>query len=182
VHGAIVLSLAACAGTSLIPHAVPPDDVGGLPPTTTTVVSAEDVAAEAVDADVLSAVLDLAGFHAGVRRSYAGDGRAVRRVDVRVLNFGSSDGATMYLAWFEANVTDLIGEVRAPDRTLFGDVPLFVHVPDGCCPREPAVAIAAWSQGSQVVRVLIAGAAADGRRAVRLVREVRAATLQTPDA
>lgn len=181
-HGVIALTLTACAGTSLTPHAVPPGDVGGLAPAATSVVTAEDVAAEAVDTEVLSVVLDIAGFQAGVRRSYAGNGRSIRRVEVRILNFGSADGASIYLAWLRANVADLIGEVRSSEKTLFGDVPLHVHLPDGCCPREPAVALAAWSQGPQVVHVLVAGAAADGRRAVRLVREVRASTFPTTDA
>jgi hypothetical protein len=161
---------------------VPPSDVGGLAPATTTLVTAEDVATEAVDADALSGILDIAGFQAGVRRSYAGGGRAIRRVEVRVLDFESSDGASMYLAWLRANVADLIGDVRDTERTLFGDVPLYIHLPDGCCPREPAVALAAWSQGPQVVRVLVSGAAADARKAVRLVREVRTSTFPAPDA
>jgi hypothetical protein len=182
VYGAIVLTLAGCAGSSLTPPAEPPSNVGGLTPTTTTVITAEDVAAEAVDSEALSGILDVAGFQAGVRRAYAGNGRAIRRVEVGILSFESNDGASTYLAWLRANVADLIGEVRSPDKTFFGDVPLFVHVPDGCCPREPAVALAAWSRGPQVVRVLVAGAAADGRKAVRLVREVHSSTLSKPDA
>ena len=161
---------------------MPPSEVGGLTPATTTPVTAEDLAREAVDAETLSGILDVAGFQAGVRRSYAGNGRAIRRVEVGVLSFESSDGASIYLAWLRANVADLIGEVRGADKILFGDSPLFVHLPDGCCPREPAVALAAWSQGPQVVRVLVAGAAADGRKAVRLVREVRSSTFPKPDA
>lgn len=182
MYGAIVLTLAGCAGSSLTPPIEPPSEVGGLTPTTTTVVTAEDVASEAVDAEALSGILDVAGFQAGVRRAYAGNGRAIRRVEVGVFSFESNDGASTYLAWLRANVADLIGEVRSPDKTLFGDVPLFVHLPDGCCPREPAVALAAWSRGPQVVRVLVAGAAADGRKAVRLVREVHSSTLPKPDA
>jgi hypothetical protein len=179
-YGAIVLTLAACADSSFTPPVVPPSKVGGLTPTTTTPVTAEDVASEAVDAEALSGILDVAGFQAGVRRAYAGDGRAIRRLEVGVFSFESNEGASTYLAWLRANVADLIGEVRGPDKTLFGDVPLVVHLPDGCCPREPAVAFAAWSRGPQVVRVLIAGAAADGRKAVRLIREVRTSTFRYP--
>lgn len=182
VYGAIVLTLAGCAGSSLTPPAEPPSNVGGLTPTTTTLVTAEDVAAEAVDAQALSGILDVAGFQAGVRRAYAGDGRAIRRIDVGVFSFDSNEGASTYLAWLRANVADLIGEVRGPDKTLFGDVPLVVHLPDGCCPREPAVALAAWSRGPQVVRVLVAGAAADGRKAIRLIREVHSSTFPKSDA
>jgi hypothetical protein len=182
VHLVIVLTLAGCAAPSLTPRAAPPSDVGGLAPATTTLVTAEDVATEAVDSEELSGVLDVAGFQAGVRRSYAGDGRAIRRVEVRVLDFESTEGAAIYLAWLRANVADLIGEIQGADKTLFGNVPLYLHLPDGCCPREPAVALAAWSQGPQVVRVLVAGPAADGRKAVRLVREVRASTFPPPDA
>ena len=182
VYGAIVPTLAGCAGSSLTPPAEPPSNVGGLTPTTTTLVTAEDVAAEAADSDALSGILDVAGFQAGVRRAYAGDGRAIRRVDVGVFSFESNEGASTYLAWLRANVADLIGEVRSPDKTLFGDVPLVVHLPNGCCPREPAVALAAWSRGPQVVRVLVAGAAADGRKAVRLIREVHSSTFPKSDA
>lgn len=182
MYGAIVLTLAGCAGSSLTPPVVPPSEVGGLTPTTTTLLTAEDVAAEAVDAEALSGILDVAGFEGGVRRSYAGDGRAIRRVEVGVLSFESNDGASTYLAWLRSNVADLIGEVRSLDKTLFGDVPLVVHLPDGCCPREPAVALAAWSRGPQVVRVLVAGAAADGRKAVRLVRDVHSSTFPSRDA
>jgi hypothetical protein len=181
-HGAIALIVTGCAGSSLTPPGAPPSEVGRLTRATTTLVTAEDVAMEAVDAEALSGILDVAGFQGGVRRSYAGNGRAIRRVEVGVLTFESNDGASAYLAWLRANVADLIGEVQSADRTLFGDVPLFVHLPDGCCPREPAVALAAWSQGPQVVRVLVAGAAADGPKAVRLVREVHTSTFPTPDA
>lgn len=159
---------------------MPPTEVGGLTPTTTTPVTAEDVAAEAVDVEALSDILDVAGFQTGVRRAYAGDGRAIRRVEVGVLSFESNEGASAYLTWLRSNVADLIGEVRNPDKILFRDVPLVVHRPDGCCPREPAVAFAAWSRGPHVVRVLVAGAAADGRKAVRLVREVHSSTFRYP--
>ena len=182
MYGAIVLTLAGCAGSSLTPPVEPPSNVGSLTTTTTTLVTAEDVAAEAVDSEALSGILDVAGFQAGVRRVYAGNGRAIRRLDVGVFTFESNDGASTYLAWLRANVADLIGEVRGPDKTLFGDVPLAVHLPDGCCPREPAVAFAAWSRGPQVVRVLVAGAAADRRKAVRLVREIHSSTFLTRDA
>ena len=181
-HGAIALIVTGCAGSSLTPPSEPPSNVGGLTPTTTTLLTAEDVATEAVDAEALSGILDVAGFQGGVRRSYAGNGRAIRRVEVGVLTFESNEGASTYLAWLRANVADLIGEVRSPDKTLFDDVALIVHLPDGCCPREPAVAFAAWSRGPQVVRVLVAGAAADGRKAVRLVREVHSSTFPSRDA
>jgi hypothetical protein len=174
--------LAACAGEPLTPQAVPPGDVGGLAPATTSIVTAEDVAAEALDTDDLSGVLDMAGFQVGVRRSYVGGGPAIRRVDLRILNFESVGGAELYLAWLRSHVTEVIGDVEDRSRMLFDDVPVYVHVPDGCCPREPAVALAAWSRGPQVVRVLIAGASADGRRAVRLVRDVRTSLRPTPDA
>jgi hypothetical protein len=123
VYGAIVLTLAGCAGSSLTPPAEPPSNVGGLTPTTTTVITAEDVAAEAVDSEALSGILDVAGFQAGVRRAYAGNGRAIRRVEVGILSFESNDGASTYLAWLRANVADLIGEVRSPDKTFFGGRP-----------------------------------------------------------
>jgi hypothetical protein len=171
-----------CAGPSLTPPGAPPTEVGHLTRTTTTLVTAEDIAMEAVDAEALSGILDVAGFQGGVRSSYAGNGRAIRRVEVGVLTFESNDGASAYLAWLRANAADLIGEVQGADRTLFGDVPLYVHLPDGCCPREPTIALAAWIRGPQVFRVLVAGAAADGRKAVRLVREVRTSTFPTPDA
>lgn len=182
LHGAIVLTLAGCAGSSPIPRGVPPSEVGGLAAATTTPVTAEDISREAVDAEAVSDILVVAGFQAGVRRSYAGNGRAIRRVEVGVLNFESNDGASTYLAWLRANVADVIGEVQGAGKTIFGHVRLFVHLPDGCCPREPAVALAAWSHGPQVVRVLVAGAAADGLKAVRLVREVRTSMFLAPDA
>jgi hypothetical protein len=146
--------------------------IAGFSPTTTTVLGAADVASEAVDADVLSDLLETAGFESGVRRSYIGAGLSIRRLDVRVLRFQSSAGAASYLEWLRGHVADLIGDVDPSEELRVRGVPVFVHVPDGCCPREPAVALAAWLRARDVVRVIVAGPAADGPRAAALIEEV----------
>lgn len=171
----MAVALAACApdpvsGPASSPPEVPPEFVG-FASTTTAVLGAADVASEAVDADVLFDLLGAAGFESGMRRSYAGEGLRIRRLEVRVLRFESSSGAESYLEWLLGHVPDVIGDAeRSEPRAL--DVPVYVHTPDGCCPREPAVALAAWRRDRDVVRIIVAGPAADGPRAVDLIGEV----------
>jgi hypothetical protein len=172
----VAVALAACASAppapAYVPPAAPPDEIAGFSSTTTTVLGAADVASEAVDTGVLSDLLDAAGFESGVRRSYVGAGLSIRRLDVRVLRFETSAGAASYLEWLQGHVADLIGDAERSDQLEFRDVSVFVHVPDACCPREPAVALAAWRRERDVVRVIVAGPAADGPRAARLIEEV----------
>jgi nicotinamidase-related amidase len=173
----VAVALAACASAPPAPVAVPPDtppdEIAGFASTTTSVFGAADVASEAVDTDVLSDLLDAAEFESGVRRTYAGAGLSIRRLEVRVLRFGSSAGADRYLAWLQSHVADLIGDVERSAELRVRDVPVFVHLPDACCPKEPAVALAAWRRGRDIVRVIVAGPAADGPRAAELIEEVR---------
>jgi hypothetical protein len=155
-----------------VPPAVPPDEIAGFSSTTTTILGAADVASEAVDPGVLSDLLNAAEFESGVRRSYLGAGLSIRRLEVRVLRFESSAGAASYLEWLQGHVADVIGDVERSEELEVIDVSVFVHVPDGCCPREPAVALAAWRRERDIVRVIVAGPAADGPKAAELIEEV----------
>lgn len=172
----MAVALAACASASPAPEpdppAVPPDEIAGFSSTATTVLGAADVASESVDPGVLADLLDAAEFESGVRRSYLGAGLGIRRLEVRVLRFESSAGAASYLEWLQGNVADVIGDVEGSEELEIIDVSVFVHVPDGCCPREPAVALAAWRRERDIVRVIVAGPAADGPKAAELIEEV----------
>lgn len=172
----VAVALAACASAPLAhvpgPPALPPEEIAGFASTTTTVLGAADVASEAVDAGVLSDLLDAAGFESGVRHSYVGDTLAIRRLEVRVLIFETSVGAESYLEWLRGHAADVIGDAERSSDLQVRDVPVFVHVPDGCCPREPVVALAAWRRERDVVRVIVAGPAADGPRAAALIEEI----------
>lgn len=123
----------------------------------------EDVAADAVDPAELRALLDDAGFESAVQRAFTRPHGSIRRVDVRVLRFATEDGAERYLAWLRGHVDEVIGEAHPATELQVPPTTLFLHVPSGCCPKETPIVLAAWRDGSDVVRVLVVGPDADGR-------------------
>ncbi|HET9723907.1 MAG TPA: hypothetical protein VFR44_08720 [Actinomycetota bacterium] len=164
--------LAAC-GREAVPGAALPLQIERFRSASLTELDAEDVAAEAVDRTGLADVLDAAGFESAIRRSYSGIGPGIRRVEVLLLRFDSGSGAARYLEWQRSHVSDIIGNASvAPQHELVG-IPVYVHLPDGCCPKEQVVALAAWRDGPYVARALVAGADADGPQTLELLAALR---------
>ena len=166
------LLLASC-GREAIPTAALPAQIEQFRSDSLTELDARDVAAEAIDRAALGDVLDSAGFESAVRRSYSGPGPGIRRIEVLLLRFDSGTGAARYLEWQQGHVSDIIGEAEPAAERASGGIPIYVHLPDGCCPKEQVVALAAWRDGAYVARALLAGPDADGPQTVRLLSALR---------
>jgi hypothetical protein len=151
-----------------------PDGLGRLRAAPAVELDAERVAADALDAQALASLLADAGFEAAVERTYSGPGSQIRRVAVRVIRFEDLAGAERYLSWLRTHADEVIGELAATVDTDAG--PVFVHEPGGCCPKELPLAMAAWRAGSEVIRVILAGPAADGPAGVGLLTRLRELT------
>lgn len=166
--------LAACARDVAPPEAPPSDAVAGLRASAAVSLEMSDVAAEALDGRALSILLDDSGFESAVGRSYAGGLGEIRRVEVRVVRFATADGAERYRSWLAEHARDVIGDADPAAALAIPSTSVFLHLPDPCCPRETALALAVWRDGRHVVRVLVAGPGADGSRTRDLVTSLAA--------
>lgn len=153
----VAIVLGACASS-----ASPPSIASGpLPSGVARTLTAEDLAADAVDRDALLSVLDDAGF--GGARELVGADRAagVHRVAVRTFTFHDDGGGGAYLAWLEAHMSDVIGEADAVgsiDRDDADEViGIFRHEPGDCCPKATVTYLTAWRDGNVVVTLELAG-------------------------
>ncbi|HEU4355767.1 MAG TPA: hypothetical protein VFT27_09285 [Actinomycetota bacterium] len=132
------------------------------------------MAAEAIDRQELAGVLDAAGFASAVERSYTSTRPENGHIEAVLMRFDSGDGAARYLDWLGDHVSDIIGDAQiAPEQDLDG-IPVYVHHPDGCCPKEQVVALAVWQDGRYVARALVAGPDADGPQTAQLLSSIRA--------
>jgi len=168
-----VVTLAACGSETVPPEAPPAGIIEDLRASAAVRLGAEAIAADSFDEDELSSLLGDAGFESAVERRYAGPGGEIRRVDVRVVRFGSTDGADRYLAWLRDHVEDVIGQAEPTNTMLGPSMSVYVHVPDPCCPKETALALASWRDDRDVLRVLVVGPGADDTTGIRLVASVQ---------
>jgi hypothetical protein len=136
-------------------------------------IDADELAAEAIDRQALASILDAAGFASAVERSYTSTRPGNRRIQAVLIRFDSGPGAARYLAWLGDHVSDLIGEARTDDEHRLDGVPIYIHQPDGCCPKEQVVALAAWRDGPYVARAVVAGSDADGAEVAELISALR---------
>jgi hypothetical protein len=167
------LALLACGSRAVPPPTPPESALSGLRAAAAVELAIDEIASDAVDVDELSALLDDAGFQAAVSRSYSRPHGGIRRVDVRVVRFATEEGAERYLTWIESHAEDVIGDASAATGLQIPRASLFLHLPGGCCPKETTVVLAAWRDGQDVVRVLLAGPGADGRATAGYVIEVQ---------
>lgn len=144
-----------------------PAQVAGLPGASPVELDAERVAADALDPGALASLLADAGFERAVERTYAGPDGDLRRVAVRVVRFATPEGAARYLSWLRTHASEIIGALAETVESEAG--PVFVHRPGGCCPKELPLAMGAWRSGTEVIRVVAAGPAADGQAGVALL-------------
>jgi len=166
------LTLSACGSDAVPPPAPPGGAVSGLRASTAIELASDEVASDALDAGELQTILDEAGFESAVERSYSGPLGAIRRVDVRVVRFSTEGGAERYLSWLEGHVEDVIGQADPAAELQSPPTSLFLHLPGGCCPKDPSVALAAWRVGRDVLRVIVSGPGADGETATKFVTSV----------
>lgn len=174
--GLALVAIAACGSDpTTSPHASPAPAVSiavGPPPGRGPVTEAgiDVVAADAVHPEVLRTALGEAGFLGGAERAATG-GDAFARVVTRRLRFTDEAGAQGFVDWIATNAgTEFFAVERLPAAE---DVLLLRHVPDGCCPREVRIYLAAWTSGDEVVTVKAQGPRSSDRAMTDLVDELR---------
>lgn len=166
----VAFVLTACgADPEPISAAALPARLEGMAATSLTELDTQALAAQAIDRGELSTLLGSAHFEAAFERTYLPTGPALRRVEVLLARFGSGPDAERYLQWQLDHVGDVIGEAQPASTDPGAGIPIFVHLPDGCCPKELVLALSAWRSGADVVRVLVAGPDADGPEAASLI-------------
>ena len=158
---------AGCADTPSGVEAALPDELGGLRAAATVELDAERVAADALDPAELASLLADAGFESAIERTYTGPSAGIRRIAVRVLRFGTPEGAERYLRWIRAHASEIIGELAGTVQSEAGLV--FIHEPGGCCAKELPLAMGAWRSRREVIRVVVAGPAAEGPAGAELL-------------
>jgi hypothetical protein len=116
------------------------------------------VTSGALDAEGLTALLQRTRYLGGSERTFVSKTQPLDRVDTRVLEFSRADGATTYLRWVCDHPADLIGDVgRSSPLEAPGSVELFVHTPDGCCPKDVPKSLAVWQRDRYVLLVIANG-------------------------
>lgn len=153
---------AACGAEATPPPSVPSDAVAALEASPTRALTVDDVADDALDPTDLAEILDDAGYLSGTERAFTGR-LDVRSVTVRVLAFDSSTGVEAYLEWLRDHAKDVIGpiDVSATITIRGSDIPVYGHLPGGCCPKDTPVYLTGWSDGSNAVTVLAIGPGVD---------------------
>ncbi len=139
---------------------------------TTRVLDDNALAADALEPDGLSDLLDEAGYAIGLEDEYSGRTDLYAHVVSRQLEFEATDGATSYLEWLRLNAADLLGTAR---RAASIDVGAdgFLTRDKGCgCHSDLPTYLAAWREGSTVRSLLADGPGVDRERFVALAREL----------
>ena len=128
-------------------------------------LTAEDLAADAVDREELIELLADAGF--GAANELAGADRAagIHRAAARAVAFADADGAGTYLAWLGDHADEILGTVEVvgtvePAAADEG-IDVFRHEPGDCCPKATITYFTAWRDGDVVVTLELAGPAVE---------------------
>jgi hypothetical protein len=171
---------AACAGEPATVPVLPSRIDGAIPTSAAEEIGLQELAAEAIDVQLLAGLLESAGFRAAAERTYRGSASEIRRVEVRIARFDSASGAERYLEWLRQHVSDVIGDAELAAEHPFRDAPVYVHQPGGCCAKEQVVALGVWRRATDVIRVLIAGPGADGQAASTMFHTLAASFPPNP--
>jgi len=138
-----------------------------------TSLNVDRVTTGALEAARLTALLGSAGFVGGTERSFVSDTGPLDRASTRVLQFAHDQGAAEYLRWVEAHPGDLIGDAeRSRPLDLEGRPSVYVHTPNGCCPKDAPKSLAVWQRDRYVLEVIASGAYAKDRILMELSSEM----------
>jgi hypothetical protein len=112
-----------------------------------------------LEAARLSALLASAKYVAGTERTFVSTSSPFDRVSTRVLQFASTSGAAAYTRWVGAHPADLIGDAEpSGSLDLEGAPSVYVHSPNGCCPKDVPKSLAVWQRNRYVLEVIASGA------------------------
>ncbi len=121
-------------------------------------VDAQEIITGAADAASLKSLLERSGYVVGRERTFVSRKSPLDRTDTRVLEFSSPDGAAQYLHWVASHPGDVIGDVKAASPLdLPGAPEVFVHTPNGCCPKDVPKSLAVWQRDRYVLEVIANG-------------------------
>ena len=134
------------------------------------------MAKEAEHPDVFAGELATTGFTGGTERTLTGGHRGFSRVVIRGWSFVSARGAAAFLAWLQANATELIGKAQPVDAVVPDGVWLQWHPPSPRCHEEVPIYLAAWQRGTTVWTIRASGARIHTAPVVALVRSVEKET------
>jgi hypothetical protein len=178
----ILVIVAACADQAPTPPPeLPPIELRGMQ-SELTAVTAQRLARDALEPDMLASLLEDAGYRSGAERTYAGPGERFSLAITRVLSFDDPDGAEAYLAWLHDHSSELLGSAEPlPPLELPGSF-VAVHVPGGCCPKAVPVYLSAWRRGSSVLSVKVSGRGADPEAVEDLATALDSSAGDAPDA
>jgi hypothetical protein len=138
-----------------------------------TVLNADRVTSGALEAQRLSALLASAKYVGGTERTFVSSSSPFDRVSTRVLQFASPGGAAAYARWVDAHPGDLIGDAK-PSGSLDveGASSVYVHTPNGCCPKDIPKSLAVWQRNRYVLEVIASGAYAKDEMLTELSTEM----------
>ncbi len=138
---------------SLRAHAVPRTD------SQLAALNADRVTSGALEAQRLSALLASAKYVGGTERTFVSTSSPFDRASTRVLQFASTGGAAAYTRWVGAHPGDLIGDAKpSGSLDLAGASRVYVHSPNGCCPKDIPKSLAVWQRDRYVLEVIASGA------------------------
>ena len=173
----LVVLAAACSDAATVGAAPPPSvsvsipslPVGNMHETDSTKTGAQ-ASIDATDSQGMQTALDGAGLVGVQERVYTGGRGSYSRVVVRAWEFTTTDGASQFLSWLQANGTSgVISDAKTADgpTSVF-----FIHEPSGCCHEETPIYLAAWQKGDVVWTVVASGPRIQTPPVVELVKKI----------
>jgi hypothetical protein len=132
----------------------------------------EALVADALQREPLLAVLDEAGFRAGLEDEYSGRTDLYAHVVSRRLEFSHGDGAARYVDWLRNHAADLLGTTKPADPLNIGAGGFLTRDAGCACHSDLPTFLAAWRDGTRVRTLLADGPGVDRARFVALARQL----------
>jgi hypothetical protein len=174
----VAAALTACGHTNVdyAPPARPPAlNADAVPHASSefTRLNADRVTSGALEVQRLSALLASARYVGGTERTFVSTSSPFDRVSTRVLQFASTAGAAAYTRWVGAHPADLIGDAEpSGSLDLEGAPSVYVHSPNGCCPKDVPKSLAVWQRNRYVLEIIASGAYAKDEKLTELCTEM----------
>jgi hypothetical protein len=172
--GLVLVSLTGCARAPSTALRDPRVELPGFRPGPISTLSPDQVAADALDREELTTLLETNGFAgATVQAHSAGVNGPIRTVRIEVISFDEPVGADTYLGWLRTHAEDLFGQVRIESIRDLPVAFVLAHDPEGCCSKEQSVWVAAWRNGTDAIWIRVIGPDVRRGRVGRLVERLQ---------